>query len=159
VSQIESFSLTGFSPNFLPPLDRDKLVMFWVKGQRSRSHYCGGGVHHSTLPSSSLQLSIIITLYNVTFIRTNWTCVILTLLWCTCVVNNLIIRLLYYYRLAVMNENYMFELETMGLSSRCFHLRRKNKLKGWLLVSGYTPFSKNCTTVIFWITPWNIGQF
>jgi len=47
--------MNGFSPNFRDyysvSWDTDELNKFW--GQRSRSHYRGGGVQHWTLPSSS----------------------------------------------------------------------------------------------------------
>ena len=53
VSAISPVSVDGFLPYFCHWCFlgyKDELIRFW--GQRSRSHFHGGGIQHSTLPSS-----------------------------------------------------------------------------------------------------------
>jgi len=56
VSTISPVSIDRFSPNFCHWCilgHRWPDYVFGSKGQSSRSHHCGGGAQHSTLPSSA----------------------------------------------------------------------------------------------------------
>jgi len=74
--------MDGFSPNFCHWCILGQRWTDWVLGskdQRSRSHYHGGGVQHSVLPSSSafMLLSVYSWLRN-----KNLKCVLKSCLWC-----------------------------------------------------------------------------